>query len=580
MAGGYGSFVAMYTAISLGGIVWRINSVLQKVLPGISVDKKAFDPVDTAQLLQSLLQSSLTIVLLANLLVNFFVVLALCMKTIFFGTLTLLETQKVVERMINYVLFKGLFLTWVVQPEMMQIALWLAWFAVLGFLKMFQGLARDRLDRLNASPTATVYAHLRVFSVLVLVLLSDLFWIQLCLVVFKDTGISTFMLLLFEPLSIAFETLQAVLVHGVQLLDTWQRQSLDTSPAATNGLQPDRSVAGASWEWKGMIVRNFSFGMDLLSLFLALGHCLHIWWLRGLAFQVVDAILFLNLRALLSAILKRIKGFMRMRTAMSTLQGALPDATQEELLAYDDDCAICKEPMVKAKRLPCAHLFHLSCLRSWLDQGLADTYSCPTCRRPLFMGNLRTLGRSHQSFTRTSQHNAASLWRGSGSDSEWTTVAAGQSSSDNAASNSRGLGRLELMVRHFSGSGSSHARQSPGEGSASSAPRGLSRIELIMRQLSSTRNHQQSSSSSSSPPSSTTWGFWPFSSSSGASPSLQPHQVEAGSTPATSITDGLTPQMRSMVGMVREVLPHVSDDRIVQELRRTNCVTATVNNLL
>lgn len=27
---------------------------------------------------------------------------------------------------------------------------------------------------------------------------------------------------------------------------------------------------------------------------------------------------------------------------MSTLQGALPDATEEELLAYDDDCAICK----------------------------------------------------------------------------------------------------------------------------------------------------------------------------------------------------------------------------------------------
>lgn len=47
-------------------------------------------------------------------------------------------------------------------------------------------------------------------------------------------------------------------------------------------------------------------------------------------------------QALLSAISKRIKGFMRLRTAMTTLQGALPDATQDELLAYEDDCAICK----------------------------------------------------------------------------------------------------------------------------------------------------------------------------------------------------------------------------------------------
>lgn len=34
---------------------------------------------------------------------------------------------------------------------------------------------------------------------------------QLCLLLFKDTGTSTFLLLLFEPLSIAFDTLQVEL---------------------------------------------------------------------------------------------------------------------------------------------------------------------------------------------------------------------------------------------------------------------------------------------------------------------------------------------------------------------------------
>lgn len=74
--------------------------------------------------------------------------------------------------------------------------------------------------------------------------------------------------------------------------------------------------------------------------------------------------------------------------------------------------------MAKAKKLSCNHLFHLSCLRSWyglysllemftrqcklqshqetsctymvnnyrLDQGLTENYSCPTCRKPLFIG--------------------------------------------------------------------------------------------------------------------------------------------------------------------------------------------------
>lgn len=78
-----------------------------------------------------------------------------------------------------------------------------------------------------------------------------------------------------------------------------------------------------------------------------------------------------------------------------------------------------KGPMSRAKKLPCNHLFHLACLRSWyswsifnvffilvfgvnwlnhhrsehgyhifrMDQSFAEVYSCPTCRRPLFLVN-------------------------------------------------------------------------------------------------------------------------------------------------------------------------------------------------
>ena len=42
----------------------------------------------------------------------------------------------------------------------------------------------------------------------------------------------------------------------------------------------------------------------------------------------------------------------------------------------DDNCAICWEPMEVALILPCSHIFHAPCLRSWLEQ---DT-TCPTCR--------------------------------------------------------------------------------------------------------------------------------------------------------------------------------------------------------
>ena len=45
---------------------------------------------------------------------------------------------------------------------------------------------------------------------------------------------------------------------------------------------------------------------------------------------------------MLSAIVKRAKGFIKLRMALGSLHAALPDATCEELQAYDDECAICR----------------------------------------------------------------------------------------------------------------------------------------------------------------------------------------------------------------------------------------------
>lgn len=54
-----------------------------------------------------------------------------------------------------------------------------------------------------------------------------------------------------------------------------------------------------------------------------------------------------------------------------------PDATPEELGSGDNVCIICREEMTSGcKKLPCNHIFHTSCLRSWFQRQ----QSCPTCR--------------------------------------------------------------------------------------------------------------------------------------------------------------------------------------------------------
>lgn len=42
----------------------------------------------------------------------------------------------------------------------------------------------------------------------------------------------------------------------------------------------------------------------------------------------------------------------------------------------DSTCIICREEMTTAKKLICGHLFHVHCLRSWLERQ----HTCPTCR--------------------------------------------------------------------------------------------------------------------------------------------------------------------------------------------------------
>ena len=47
-------------------------------------------------------------------------------------------------------------------------------------------------------------------------------------------------------------------------------------------------------------------------------------------------------QALVSAIVKRVRAYIKLRKALSSLNGALPDATYEEICAFNDECAICR----------------------------------------------------------------------------------------------------------------------------------------------------------------------------------------------------------------------------------------------
>ncbi len=106
--------------------------------------------------------------------------------------------------------------------------------------------------------------------------------------------------------------------------------------------------------------------------------------------------LFLSFRSFF----KRVADFIRYRNATRDMHARYPDATPDEV-GREDVCIICREEMrpvaltddangaplrtdpvaerMRPKKLPCGHILHFSCLRSWLERQ----QNCPTCRRPV-----------------------------------------------------------------------------------------------------------------------------------------------------------------------------------------------------
>lgn len=157
------------------------------------------------------------------------------------------------------------------------------------------------------------------------------------------------------------------------------------------------------WEEKGRWV----FYLDLLTDFVKLIVYL-VFFAIVLRFYGLPIHILRDVVVTIRSFARRIMDFLRYRNATRDMNERYPDATAEEV-AREEVCIICREEMVSAqpadgapdaagegaaqppagtqrvpdrlrpKKLPCGHILHFSCLRSWLERQ----QNCPTCRRPV-----------------------------------------------------------------------------------------------------------------------------------------------------------------------------------------------------
>ncbi|KAI1371522.1 hypothetical protein F4677DRAFT_435435 [Hypoxylon crocopeplum] len=145
--------------------------------------------------------------------------------------------------------------------------------------------------------------------------------------------------------------------------------------------ETDIDVPG--WESKGQWVLSLDLLTDFVKLGIYSAFFAILMMFYGLPIHIMRD-LFMTARSFV----KRLSALMRYRKALQDMS-KYPDATQEEL-AREDTCIICREEMrpwdpaavgaierSRPKKLPCGHILHFGCLKSWLERQQV----CPTCRR-------------------------------------------------------------------------------------------------------------------------------------------------------------------------------------------------------
>ena len=183
---------------------------------------------------------------------------------------------------------------------------------------------------------------------MLMLLVVDVAFVSMCIYMWK--GPSVLILFGFEYTILA-----------VSILSTLIRYALHVIDMNIEGNWPQKGSYLFFLEFATEVVRFLSYLVFFTIIFTYYGMPLHI--VRDLWTSYV------NLK-------RRLIIFNKYRKLTANMNERFPDATEEELVACEHTCIICRDHMDGGKKLPCGHIFHLDCLRLWLQQQ----QSCPTCR--------------------------------------------------------------------------------------------------------------------------------------------------------------------------------------------------------
>ncbi|XP_008677685.1 ERAD-associated E3 ubiquitin-protein ligase HRD1 isoform X3 [Zea mays] len=230
----------------------------------------------------------------------------------------------------------------------------LAMVAALLLVKALHWLAQKRVEYIETTPSVPLLSHIRIVSFMVFLLTVD------CL--FLSNSLRS--LIQKQEASVAIFFSFEYMILATSTVSTFVKYIFYVSDMLMEG----------QWEKKAVYTFYLELISDLVHLSLYMLFFIAIFLNYGVPLHLIRELYetFRNFRI-------RIADYVRYRKITSNMNERFPDATSEELDVSDATCIICREEMTTAKKLLCGHLFHVHCLRSWLERQ----HTCPTCRAPI-----------------------------------------------------------------------------------------------------------------------------------------------------------------------------------------------------
>ncbi|TIA75032.1 hypothetical protein E3P92_00930 [Wallemia ichthyophaga] len=254
-------------------------------------------------------------------------------------------------------------------------------FGFLFFVKVFHWLTHDRIEYVCRCAGLRPYAKrpqmvqyqiasrlfiARMSAVLIGLFIADMALLSISVLDIYINGVTMIILFASEYAILVADVISYSIVFAVNLIDLRSEQA---------------------WEDKSLYLLYIDIFTEFLKLCIYTPFFFVVVASFGFPLNLIRD-LFLTARVFAM----KIKDLQRYKTASQNMDRLYKAATVAELDALSDKlCIICRDDLVHAsqhpgpwpsgldetpKKLPCAHIFHRHCLKSWLERQ----QTCPTCR--------------------------------------------------------------------------------------------------------------------------------------------------------------------------------------------------------